>query len=114
MRISDWSSDVCSSDLVTARDGLRVEGTLWRPHTATGKRGGTRAPVVIYPHGGPTGQAFRSFQPFKQVLVAAGFAVFAVDFRGSTGDRKSVVWGKSVSVRVDLGGGLIMKKKKLH
>jgi dipeptidyl aminopeptidase/acylaminoacyl peptidase len=71
--------------VVTARDGLRVEGTLWRPHTATGKRGGTRAPVVIYPHGGPTGQAFRSFQPFKQVLVAAGFALFDVDFRGSTG-----------------------------
>ncbi|HEX6867317.1 MAG TPA: S9 family peptidase [Candidatus Limnocylindrales bacterium] len=71
--------------VVTARDGLRVEGTLWRPNTATGKRGGTRAPVVIYPHGGPTSQAFRSFQPFKQVLVAAGFAVFDVDFRGSTG-----------------------------
>src|SRR3546814_18838511 len=27
-------------------------------------------------------------------------------------DRKSVVWGKSVSVRVDLGGGRIIKKKK--
>ncbi len=71
--------------VVTARDGLRVEGTLWRPNTATGKRGGTRVPVIIYPHGGPTGQSFRSFVPFKQVLVAAGFAVFDVDFRGSTG-----------------------------
>jgi dipeptidyl aminopeptidase/acylaminoacyl peptidase len=70
---------------VTARDGLRVEGTLWRPLTATGKRGGKRVPTVIYPHGGPTGQAFRSFQPFKQLLVAEGFAVFDVDFRGSTG-----------------------------
>ena len=37
------------------------------------------------PHGGPTGQAFRSFQPFKQLLVAEGFAFFDVDFRGSTG-----------------------------
>src|SRR3546814_21064656 len=27
-------------------------------------------------------------------------------------DRKSVVWGQRVSVRVDLGGGLIIKKKK--
>src|SRR3546814_15136194 len=27
-------------------------------------------------------------------------------------DRKSVVWGKSVSVRVDLGGRRIFKKKK--
>ena len=70
---------------VTARDGLRIEGTLWRPHTATGKRGGTRVPVVVFPHGGPTAQAFRSFIPFKQVLVAAGFAFLDVDFRGSTG-----------------------------
>src|SRR3546814_11935594 len=30
----------------------------------------------------------------------------------SAGDRKSVVWGKSVSVRVDLGGRRLIKKKK--
>src|SRR3546814_19944600 len=29
-------------------------------------------------------------------------------------DRKSVVWGKRVSVRVDLGGRGIIKKKKQH
>ena len=71
--------------VITARDGLRVEGTLRRPHTATGKRGGIRVPTVIYPHGGPTDQSFRSFRPFKQLLVTEGFAVLDVDFRGSTG-----------------------------
>ena len=71
--------------VITARDGLRVEGTLRRPHTATGKRGGILVPTVIYPHGGPTDQAFRSFRPFKQLLVTEGFAVLDVDFRGSTG-----------------------------
>ena len=70
---------------VKARDGLTIEGNLWRPHTATGKRGGTRAPTIIYPHGGPSAQAFRAFLPFKQLLVAEGFAVLDVDFRGSTG-----------------------------
>src|SRR3546814_12185203 len=30
---------------------------------------------------------------------------------GRIRDRKSVVWGKSVSVRVDLGGGRIIKNK---
>ena len=74
---------------ITARDGLRVEGTLWRPSGATGKRGGKRVPTIIYPHGGPTSQSFRSFQPFKQVLVAEGFALFDVDFRGSTGYGRS-------------------------
>src|SRR3546814_12456178 len=32
--------------------------------------------------------------------------------RSGEGDRKSVVWGKSVSVRVDLGGRRIIKKNK--
>lgn len=70
---------------VTARDGLPVEGTLWRPPAATGKRGGRRVPTVLIVHGGPTGQSFRVFAPFKQRLVAEGLAVFDVDFRGSTG-----------------------------
>jgi dipeptidyl aminopeptidase/acylaminoacyl peptidase len=71
--------------VITARDGLRVEGTLWRPPAATGKRGAARVPVVLYPHGGPTWQAYRGFAPFKQLLVREGFAVLDVDFRGSTG-----------------------------
>jgi dipeptidyl aminopeptidase/acylaminoacyl peptidase len=68
-----------------ARDGLRVEGTLFRPASATGKRGGKRVPTIVFPHGGPTGQAFRGFQPFKQLLVAEGYAFLDIDFRGSTG-----------------------------
>jgi dipeptidyl aminopeptidase/acylaminoacyl peptidase len=71
--------------VVTARDGLRVEGTLWRPAAATGKRGGKRVPTVLYPHGGPTWQSYRSFQPFKLLLANEGFAFIDVDFRGSTG-----------------------------
>ena len=70
---------------LVARDGLRLEGTLWRPTGATGKRGSQRVPTVVYPHGGPTWQAFRSFQPFKLLLADAGFAVLDIDFRGSTG-----------------------------
>jgi dipeptidyl aminopeptidase/acylaminoacyl peptidase len=70
---------------VKARDGLRIQGTLWRPTDATGRRRGRRVPTVVYPHGGPTSQAFRSFAPFKQLLVAEGFAFLDVDFRGSTG-----------------------------
>ena len=65
--------------------GSGSRAPLWRPNTATGKRGGTRVPTIVYPHGGPTGQSFRSFQPFKQLLIAEGFAFFDVDFRGSPG-----------------------------
>jgi dipeptidyl aminopeptidase/acylaminoacyl peptidase len=70
---------------ISARDGLRLEGTLWRPPAASGRRGGTRVPAIVYPHGGPTWQAYRIFNPFKQLLVREGFAVLDIDFRGSTG-----------------------------
>ncbi|MER3418901.1 MAG: hypothetical protein C4343_07405, partial [Chloroflexota bacterium] len=70
---------------LTARDGLRLEGTLWRPAEATGRRGGRRVPAVVFPHGGPTWQAYRNWQPFKQLLVQEGFALLDIDFRGSTG-----------------------------
>jgi dipeptidyl aminopeptidase/acylaminoacyl peptidase len=69
----------------TARDGLRLEGTLWRPAGATGKRGGKRVPTIVYPHGGPTWQSYRSFQPYKLLLAREGFAFLDIDFRGSTG-----------------------------
>ena len=68
-----------------ARDGQRVEGTLWRPAGATGKRGSRRVPTVVYPHGGPTWQAYRAWVPFKQLLAREGFAFLDIDFRGSTG-----------------------------
>ena len=70
---------------IRARDGLRVEGTLWRPAPATGKRGGQRVPTIIYPHGGPTWQAYRSFAPIRLLLAREGYAFLDVDFRGSTG-----------------------------
>jgi dipeptidyl aminopeptidase/acylaminoacyl peptidase len=69
----------------TARDGLRIEATLWRPARATGKRGGDRVPTIVRPHGGPTIQAFRTFQPFRFVLAREGFAYLEMDYRGSTG-----------------------------
>src|SRR3546814_11334992 len=41
----------------------------------------------------------------------ASAAGLAADLHGRT-DRKSVVWGTSVSVRVELGGRRIIKKKR--
>ena len=69
----------------TARDGLRIEGTLRRPPAATGRRGGARVPAVVSAHGGPMSRAFRGWAPFKQMLVREGMALLDVDFRGSTG-----------------------------
>src|SRR3546814_17020565 len=95
MRISDWSSDVCSSDL---------DGSAPAPPPETGN---------------PDVQ-----DPLAVILVNLLFNLlflpeFTIDDIGlevaetkDEADRKSVVKGKRVSVRVDLGGRRILKKKK--
>src|SRR3546814_16309982 len=68
------------------------------PHRAAGR---CYAPDGFY-------QAMRNDVPASSVAASRSTA----STRACGGDRKSVVEGKSVSVRVDLGGRLIIKKKK--
>src|SRR3546814_10990058 len=99
MRISDWSSDVCSSDL--AYD----EMSPWR-------WGGTPFTHGCFPT--PDGRA--RMLPIKQVAPAEPLARWPMTLntgRYRDQDRKSVVEGKSVSVRVALGGRRIIKKKRI-
>src|SRR3546814_19238027 len=107
MRISDWSSDVCSSDL-HSRAGRAVRRRPRRAHLlcrgAVAGRPGRKQP-------GRSWQVLRS----PESADPEGFArnlVRPQSPRRSAADRKSVVSGKSVSVRVDLGGRRIIKKKK--
>src|SRR3546814_16009066 len=93
MRISDWSSDVCSSDLAGDRVvhfGRLVPGN----HPRADRGGGAWHPRYL---AGPEGKCY--CRPSNSRWHGLG-------------DRKSVVEGKSVSVRVDLGGRRIIKKKK--
>src|SRR3546814_14858676 len=102
MRISDWSSDVCSSDL-QRRSGPR-------PQQRRGARGDGSA-VGDDPAGGLLLRVDRHRAPGEGGGRADQRRARA---RGHLrlSDRKSVVEGKSVSVRVDLGGRRIIKKKK--
>src|SRR3546814_14298050 len=97
MLISDLSSDVCSSDLLSphfvhhAHDvveriavAVHVEHLADPAQTAGGRRG----------------------------AAAHRAAEDIAEHTAQTADRKSVVQGKSVSVRVDLGGRRIIKKKQ--
>ena len=74
-----------------ARDGLRVEGTLYLPTGANGEEP-ARFPCVVHSHGGPTSQAFRDWLPFRQLVVEQGLAFLSVDFRGSTGYGRDFRW----------------------
>src|SRR3546814_11597317 len=125
MRISDWSSDVCSSDLL----GLPA-GPL-RPHP-TSHESPIRHPGESWDFVPPgsalspeipafAGMTIAGSWPHRpQIATAPPHASRHPDpapryFRFprlSGRDRKSVVSGKSVSVLVDLGVGRIIKKKK--
>jgi len=64
----------------TAPDGRDIEGVLVYP---TGHQAGTRAPLILEPHGGPHGRQAVGFDPDWQYYAAHGFMVFAPNFRGS-------------------------------
>jgi dipeptidyl aminopeptidase/acylaminoacyl peptidase len=85
------------SKLVTwQNEGLTIEGLLYLPKLAAGKR----APLVVDVHGGPAGHWSDGYQNLVQMLVAEGWAVFQVNPRGSTAyGQKFLAANKN-----DLGG----------
>src|SRR3546814_11510231 len=95
MRISDWSSDVCSSDLLGARFFLVAARTA---------DGGVKLPLV---------QRLLERLGLHHIGVHSGTVADRANALGQA-DRKSVVEGKSVSVRVDLGGRRIITQKNKH
>jgi dipeptidyl aminopeptidase/acylaminoacyl peptidase len=72
------------SQLVTYKsfDGRMISALVWVPFNL--KRDRT-APMVVMPHGGPTGQTVDSFNPRAILLVSRGYVVIAPNVRGSTG-----------------------------
>jgi len=80
-------------------DGQELEGLLTLP---VGYQPGQRYPVVVNPHGGPTGRTALRFIPsWQQFLPIHGCAVFQPNFRGSTG--RGVAFAEANLG--DMGGG---------
>lgn len=80
----------------TSRDGLRIEAYLSLPkgYSMDDVKGGSNGdktasnpnlPVVIHPHGGPWARDYWGYSPLVQFLCNRGYAVFSMNFRGSTG-----------------------------
>jgi dipeptidyl aminopeptidase/acylaminoacyl peptidase len=67
-------------------DGLEIPAILWRPHGATAEN---PAPAIVKVHGGPGGQSRRTYSADVQHLANQGYAVFAVNNRGSSGYGKT-------------------------
>lgn len=69
-----------------ARDGLALQGVLIRP---LDEKPGQRYPLILYVHGGPESHHsngwLTNYGDPAQVAAARGFAVFHINYRGSTG-----------------------------
>ena len=67
-------------------DGLEVPGILYRPTEATPD---DPVPAIVLVHGGPGGQSRRGYSAMIQHLVNNGYAVYAINNRGSSGYGKT-------------------------
>ena len=67
-----------------SRDGLTIHGYLTLPKGKEAKN----LPVVVNPHGGPWARDAWTYNPEVQLLANRGYAVFQMNFRGSTGYGK--------------------------
>jgi dipeptidyl aminopeptidase/acylaminoacyl peptidase len=79
---------------IASRDGLRLPSYYLLPPTTDSDGDGTPAtplPMVLRVHGGPWDRDDDRFNGLNQWLANRGYAVLAVNFRGSTGFGKSFV-----------------------
>ncbi|MCR9297161.1 MAG: alpha/beta fold hydrolase, partial [bacterium] len=67
-------------------DGLEIPGILYLPKTAAEER---KVPALVWVHGGPGGQSTIGYGALIQFLVNHGYAIYAINNRGSSGYGKS-------------------------
>ena len=65
-----------------SKDGTEVHGLLTKP---VNYAAGTKVPLLLRIHGGPNSQDQHSFSFERQWFAANGYAVLAVNYRGSAG-----------------------------
>lgn len=85
--------DINANDLVEAEvvrfksfDGLEIPAIYYRPKMATTEN---KVPAMVWVHGGPGGQSRQGYFEGIQYLVNHGYAVLAVNNRGSSGYGKT-------------------------
>lgn len=85
----------------TTRDGWEIEAYLSLPHGLTLETA-HHVPTIINPHGGPWARDKWGFSSETQFLCSRGYAVFQMNFRGSTGYGRKFLeasykqWGQAM------------------
>src|SRR3546814_17088088 len=111
MRISDWSSDVCSSDL--ARTGARTEGARDdKRRDPSASRPDAEARPARPQRRKRRGDRALGGQGRRRAAHPPGRIDPVQRARPGRPDRQSVVEGKRETVRVNLGGDRMLNKKK--
>lgn len=87
------NDDIDVSHLVNAKvirfksfDGLEIPAIYYLPHQASVEN---KVPALVWVHGGPGGQSRQNFSSLIQYMVNHGYAVLAVNNRGSSGYGKT-------------------------
>ena len=91
--VSALNAAVNADDLVEGEvvrfasyDGLEIPGILYTPHGASASN---KVPGLVWVHGGPGGQSRLNYSALLQYLVNHGYAVYAINNRGSSGYGKT-------------------------
>lgn len=98
-----------------SRDGLTIEAYLTLPKGYTLETA-KKLPVVVNPHGGPWARDTWGFNPEVQFLANRGYAVFQMNFRGSTGFGKKFwelsfkQWGQTMQNDITDGVNWLIDK----
>ena len=87
------NKEIASEDLVIAQniryksfDELEIPAIYYLPHEASVDN---KVPALVWVHGGPGGQSRQNFNSLIQFMVNHGYAVLAVNNRGSSGYGKT-------------------------
>lgn len=87
------NQEISEEDLVAGEvirypsfDGLEIPAILYKPHQASKKN---KVPALLWIHGGPGGQSRLGFSSLIQYFVNHGYAILAVNNRGSSGYGKT-------------------------
>jgi len=103
------ADDLVSAEVVRYKsfDGTEIPAIYYKPHGATADN---KVPALVWVHGGPGGQSRTGYFSLIQYLTNHGYAILAVNNRGSSGygktfykmddrnhgdkDLKDCIWGK--------------------
>ena len=101
-RLTDTlTKDIDSGDLVDSQvvrfksfDGMTVPSIFFKPHQATAQ---SKAPALVWVHGGPGGQTRKGYSALIQYLVNHGYVVLGINNRGSSGYGRTFFTAATIS-----------------